>query len=154
MCLFNLYFGFEILSLIIIVLVPSNILVFAENEEYNTAASEKRVNNNKTSLTLSNTIQSTDALYYTSVIDTTNNDTISNDSYGNQSAMVMIPQENISMILNNLEIVRDAVDEDDTEAVDALDNIEMQLLTAAEAAEDEEGAGVPEKEFGRRNPGL
>ena len=58
-------------------------------------------------------------------------------------AMVMIPQAAMTTIMDDITTVRGAVDEGDTEAVDALDNIDMQLRTAAglplaDAAEDEE----------------
>src|ERR687898_787615 len=46
-------------------------------------------------------------------------------------AMVMIPQAAMTTIMDDITTVRGAVDEGDTEAVDALDNIEMQLRTAA-----------------------
>src|SRR5918992_639956 len=46
-------------------------------------------------------------------------------------AMVMIPQAAMTTIMDDIETVRGAVDEGDTEAVDALDNIDMQLRTAA-----------------------
>ncbi len=66
-------------------------------------------------------------------------------------AMVMIPQAAMTTIMDDITTVRGAVDEGDTEAVDALDNIEMQLRTAAglpleEAAADEEEAGADEEE--------
>jgi type IV secretory pathway TrbL component len=46
-------------------------------------------------------------------------------------AMVMIPQAAMTSMMDDLTTVRGAVDEGDTEAVDALDNVEMQLRTAA-----------------------
>src|SRR5215217_3013523 len=49
----------------------------------------------------------------------------------NQSGMVMIPQAAMATMMDNIETVRGAVDEGDTEANDALDNVEMQLRTAA-----------------------
>src|SRR5215212_509145 len=49
----------------------------------------------------------------------------------NQSGMVMIPQAAMATMMDNIETVRGAVDEGDTEAMDALDNVEMQLRTAA-----------------------
>jgi hypothetical protein len=70
-------------------------------------------------------------------------------------AMVMIPQAAMTTIMDDITTVRDAVDEGDTEAVDALDNIEMQLRTAAglpladtEAGAEEEEAGAEEEEAG------
>jgi hypothetical protein len=67
--------------------------------------------------------------------------------------MVMIPQAAMTTIMDDIETVRGAVDEGDTEAVDALDNIDMQLRTAAglplaDAAADEEEAGAEEEEAG------
>src|ERR687896_459137 len=41
-------------------------------------------------------------------------------------AMVMIPQAAMTTIMDDITTVRGAVDEGDTEAVDALDNIDMQ----------------------------
>ena len=66
-------------------------------------------------------------------------------------AMVMIPQAAMTTIMDDITTVRGSVDEGDTEAVDALDNIEMQLRTAAglpleEAAADEEEAAADEEE--------
>src|SRR5918997_1877969 len=67
-------------------------------------------------------------------------------------AMVMIPQAAMTTIMDDIETVRGAVDEGDTEAVDALDNIDMQLRTAAglpladAAADEEEGAEGAEDE--------
>jgi hypothetical protein len=66
-------------------------------------------------------------------------------------AMVQIPQAAMTSIMDDIETVRGAVDEGDTEAVDALDNIDMQLRTAAglpldEAAADEEEAAADEEE--------
>jgi hypothetical protein len=63
--------------------------------------------------------------------------------------MVMIPQAAMTTIMDDIETVRGAVDEGDTEAVDALDNIDMQLRTAAglplaDAAADEEEAAADE----------
>src|SRR5919112_1751598 len=49
----------------------------------------------------------------------------------NQSGMVMIPQAAMVSMMDDIETVRGAIDEGDTEAVDALDNVEMQLRTAA-----------------------
>ncbi len=72
-------------------------------------------------------------------------------------AMVMIPQAAMTSIMADIETVRDAVDEGDTEAVDALDNIDMQLRTAAglpigaeeeEAGAEEEAAGAEEEAAG------
>ncbi|HZB17237.1 MAG TPA: hypothetical protein VE445_08725 [Nitrososphaeraceae archaeon] len=68
-------------------------------------------------------------------------------------AMVMIPQAAMTTIMDDITTVRGAVDEGDTEAVDALDNIEMQLRTAAglplaEAGAEEEEAGAEEEEAG------
>jgi hypothetical protein len=50
----------------------------------------------------------------------------------NQSAMVQIPQAAMTSIMDDIETARGAVDESDPEAVDALDNAEMQLRTAAD----------------------
>jgi hypothetical protein len=67
-------------------------------------------------------------------------------------AMVQIPQTAMTTIMDDITTVRGAVDEGDTEAVDALDNIEMQLRTAAglppaeAAAEDEEEPADEEEE--------
>jgi hypothetical protein len=70
-------------------------------------------------------------------------------------AMVMIPQAAMTSMMDDLTTVRGAIDEGDTEAVDALDNVEMQLRTAAGlpledtgAAADEEEAGAEEEEAG------
>jgi hypothetical protein len=73
-------------------------------------------------------------------------------------AMVMVPQAAMTSIMDDIETVRGAVDEGDTEAVDALDNIDMQLRTAAglpigaeeeeAGAEEEEEAGAEEEEAG------
>jgi hypothetical protein len=72
-------------------------------------------------------------------------------------AMVMIPQAAMTSIMADIDTVRDAVDEGDTEAVDALDNIDMQLRTAAglpigaeeeEAGAEEEAAGAEEEAAG------
>ena len=65
--------------------------------------------------------------------------------------MVQIPQAAMTTIMDDIETVRGAVDEGDTEAVDALDNIDMQLRTAAglplaDAAADEEEAAADEEE--------
>jgi hypothetical protein len=67
--------------------------------------------------------------------------------------MVMIPQAAMTSIMDDIGTVRGAVDEGDTEAVDALDNVEMQLRTAAglpltdtEAAADEDEAAADEDE--------
>src|SRR5919112_5353215 len=49
----------------------------------------------------------------------------------NQSGMVMIPQAAMVSMMDDIETVRGAIDEGDTEAVDALDNVETQLRTAA-----------------------
>jgi type IV secretory pathway TrbL component len=49
----------------------------------------------------------------------------------NQSGMVMIPQAAMVSMMDDIETVRGSIDEGDTEAVDALDNVEMQLRTAA-----------------------
>jgi hypothetical protein len=68
-------------------------------------------------------------------------------------AMVMIPQAAMTTMMDDLTTVRGAVDEGDTEAVDALDNIEMQLRTAAglpledtEAPADEEEEAPADEE--------
>jgi hypothetical protein len=66
-------------------------------------------------------------------------------------AMVQIPQAAMTTIMDDIETVRGAVDEGDTEANDALDNIDMQLRTAAglplaDAAADEEEAAADEEE--------
>src|SRR5918992_3889789 len=68
-------------------------------------------------------------------------------------AMVMIPQAAMTTIMDDITTVRGAVDEGDTEAVDALDNIDMQLRTAAglpladtDAAADEEDAAADEED--------
>jgi hypothetical protein len=71
----------------------------------------------------------------------------------NQSAMVMIPQAAMTSMMADIDTVRGAIDEGDTEAVDALDNVEMQLRTAAglppaEAGAEEEEAGAEEEEAG------
>jgi hypothetical protein len=63
----------------------------------------------------------------------------------------MIPQAAMTTIMDDIETVRGAVDEGDTEANDALDNIDMQLRTAAglplaDAAADEEEAAADEEE--------
>ncbi|MDF2769454.1 MAG: hypothetical protein K0S91_2289 [Nitrososphaeraceae archaeon] len=70
-------------------------------------------------------------------------------------AMVMVPQAAMTSMMDDLTTVRGAIDEGDTEAVDALDNVEMQLRTAAGlpleeagAAADEEEAGAEEEEAG------
>jgi hypothetical protein len=67
--------------------------------------------------------------------------------------MVMIPQAAMTTIMDDITTVRGAVDEGDTEAVDALDNIDMQLRTAAglpladtDAAADEEDAAADEED--------
>jgi hypothetical protein len=63
----------------------------------------------------------------------------------------MIPQAAMTTMMDDITTVRGAVDEGDTEAIDALDNIEMQLRTAAglppaeAAAEDEEAAAEDEE---------
>ena len=76
-------------------------------------------------------------------------------------AMVMVPQAAMTSMMDDLTTVRGAVDEGDTEAVDALDNIEMQLRTAAGlpledtgAAADEEEAGAEEEEAGAEEEGA
>ena len=66
-------------------------------------------------------------------------------------AMVMIPQAAMTTIMDDIETVRGAVDEGDTEAMDALDNIDMQLRTAAglplaDAAADDEEAAADDEE--------
>jgi hypothetical protein len=66
-------------------------------------------------------------------------------------AMVQIPQAAMTTIMDDIETVRGAVDEGDTEAVDALDNIDMQLRTAAglplaDAAADDEEAAADDEE--------
>jgi hypothetical protein len=71
----------------------------------------------------------------------------------NQSAMVMIPQAAMTSMMADIDTVRGAIDEGDTEAVDALDNVEMQLRTAAglppaETGAEEEEAGAEEEEAG------
>jgi hypothetical protein len=71
----------------------------------------------------------------------------------NQTAMVMIPQAAMTTMMADIDTVRGAIDEGDTEAVDALDNIEMQLRTAAglpleEAGAEEVEAGAEEEEEG------
>jgi hypothetical protein len=70
-------------------------------------------------------------------------------------AMVMIPQAAMTTMMTDIDTIRGAIDEGDTEAVDALDNVEMQLRTAAGlpledtgAAADEEEAGAEEEEAG------
>jgi hypothetical protein len=70
-------------------------------------------------------------------------------------AMVMIPQAAMTSMMDDIETVRGAVDEGDTEAVDALDNVEMQLRTAAglppapaDTGAEEEEAGAEEEEAG------
>jgi hypothetical protein len=68
-------------------------------------------------------------------------------------AMVMIPQAAMTTMMDDITTIRGAIDEGDTEAVDALDNVEMQLRTAAglpleETAADEEEAGAEEEEAG------
>ena len=70
-------------------------------------------------------------------------------------AMVMVPQAAMTSMMDDLTTIRGAIDEGDTEAVDALDNVEMQLRTAAGlpleeagAAADEEEAGAEEEEAG------
>jgi hypothetical protein len=71
-------------------------------------------------------------------------------------AMVMIPQAAMTTMMTDIETVRGAIGEGDTEAMDALDNVEMQLRTAAGlppaadtgAAADEEEAGAEEEEAG------
>jgi hypothetical protein len=70
-------------------------------------------------------------------------------------AMVMIPQAAMTTMMDDITTIRGAIDEGDTEAVDALDNVEMQLRTAAGlpleetgAAADEEAEGAEEVEEG------
>jgi hypothetical protein len=70
-------------------------------------------------------------------------------------AMVMIPQAAMTSMMDDIETVRGAIDEGDTEAVDALDNVEMQLRTAAglppspaDTGAEEEEAGAEEEEAG------
>jgi hypothetical protein len=77
----------------------------------------------------------------------------------NQSAMVMIPQAAMTSMMADIDTVRGAIDEGDTEAVDALDNVEMQLRTAAglppaEAGAEEEEAGAEEEEAGAEEEGA
>jgi|SRR5918999_1192261 hypothetical protein len=65
--------------------------------------------------------------------------------------MVQIPQAAMTTIMDDIETVRGAVDEGDTEAMDALDNIDMQLRTAAglplaDAAADDEEAAADDEE--------
>jgi hypothetical protein len=67
--------------------------------------------------------------------------------------MVMLPQAAMTSMMADIDTVRGAIDEGDTEAVDALDNVEMQLRTAAglppaEAGAEEEEAGAEEEEAG------
>src|SRR5215203_4067490 len=71
----------------------------------------------------------------------------------NQSAMVMIPQAAMTSMMADIDTVRGAIDEGDTEAVDALDNVEMQLRTAAglppaepEVTDEEEDTGAADEE--------
>jgi hypothetical protein len=71
----------------------------------------------------------------------------------NQSAMVMIPQAAMTSMMADIDTVRGAIDEGDTEAVDALDNVEMQLRTAAglppaepEVTDEEEDTGPADEE--------
>jgi hypothetical protein len=68
-------------------------------------------------------------------------------------AMVMIPQAAMTTMMDDITTIRGAIDEGDTEAVDALDNVEMQLRTAAglpleETAADEEAEGAEEEAEG------
>ena len=68
-------------------------------------------------------------------------------------AMVMVPQAAMTSMMDDLTTVRGAIDEGDTEAVDALDNVEMQLRTAAglpleEAGAEEVEEGAEEEEAG------
>jgi hypothetical protein len=63
----------------------------------------------------------------------------------------MIPQAAMTTMMDDITTIRGAIDEGDTEAVDALDNVEMQLRTAAglpleEAAADEDEAAADEDE--------
>ena len=67
--------------------------------------------------------------------------------------MVMIPQAAMTSMMADIDTVRGAIDEGDTEAVDALDNVEMQLRTAAglppaEAGAEEVEEGAEEEEAG------
>src|SRR5215208_1438360 len=71
----------------------------------------------------------------------------------NQSAMVMIPQAAMTSMMADIDTVRGAIDEGDTEAVDALDNVEMQLRAAAglppaepEVTDEEEDTGAADEE--------
>src|SRR5215211_4597514 len=71
----------------------------------------------------------------------------------NQSAMVMIPHAAMTSMMADIDTVRGAIDEGDTEAMDALDNVEMQLRTAAglpleEAGAEEVEEGAEEEEGG------
>jgi hypothetical protein len=63
-------------------------------------------------------------------------------------AMIMIPQAAMTTIMDDITTVRGAVDEGDTEAVDALDNIEMQLRTAAGLPLEDTGAADEEADTG------
>src|SRR5215211_4592566 len=68
-------------------------------------------------------------------------------------AMVMIPQAAMTSMMADIDTVRGAIDEGDTDAMDALDNVEMQLRTAAglpleEAGAEEEEGGAEEVEEG------
>ena len=70
-------------------------------------------------------------------------------------AMVMIPQAAMTSMMADIDTVRGAIDEGDTEAVDALDNVEMQLRTAAglppaepEVTDEEEDTGPADEEEG------
>jgi hypothetical protein len=76
-------------------------------------------------------------------------------------AMVMIPQAAMTSMMDDIETVRGAIDEGDTEAVDALDNVEMQLRTAAglppspaDTGAEEEEAGAEEEEAGAAEEGA
>ena len=68
-------------------------------------------------------------------------------------AMVMIPQAAMTSMMADIDTVRGAIDEGDTDAMDALDNVEMQLRTAAglpltPTGAEEEEAGAEEEEAG------
>ena len=68
-------------------------------------------------------------------------------------AMVMIPQAAMTSMMADIDTVRGAIDEGDTDAMDALDNVEMQLRTAAglpleEAGAEEVEEGAEEEEGG------
>jgi hypothetical protein len=63
-------------------------------------------------------------------------------------AMVMIPQAAMTTMMTDIDTIRGAIDEGDTEAVDALDNVEMQLRTAAGLPLEDTGAAADEEEAG------